>query len=525
MQNAIAAVRFFASERQLRALAAKLRAPLNQFFNAFRSIFHQCPCCLGIAETITSVQRVLKMQADLVFIAQRGRNPTLRQLRGRILDLTFSQHYYASSARQFNRGTQTGNSCADDNEISFGWSALHMAKMLPLCLHGGFACDYVMMKCPMETVTIAVAPRPYEAVIEDGLLDRAGARLRDLGVARAPSPANRQSQQVFVITVPQVRRRWGKKLLSSLAAAQFNAQVIEMRDGEPHKKLATVEALAEKMLRLGADRDAMIVAFGGGVVGDTAGLLASLYMRGVDLVQIPTTVLAQVDASIGGKTGVNLRGGKNLLGTFHQPRAVLIDPSVLGTLPEREFRAGLYESLKCGVIGDPQLFEFLEKADVKQLRRNREKIEWVIAQSVKLKAKVVSSDERESGLRRVLNFGHTIGHALEAETNYRHFLHGEAVAWGMTAAAHIAEAVGRVNQTDATRIRNAVLNLGPLPKVEVRSRSVLRLILSDKKTRGGVVHFILPTTIGKVEVANDVPGEVICEAVEELRRLSSGMAA
>ena len=376
----------------------------------------------------------------------------------------------------------------------------------------------------MERVTVAVAPRPYEAVIEDGLLDRAGARLRDLGVARAPSPANRQPQQAFVITVPQVRSRWGKKLLSSLAAAQFNAQVIEMRDGEPHKKLATVEALAEKMLRLGADRDAMIIAFGGGVVGDTAGLLASLYMRGVDLVQIPTTVLAQVDASIGGKTGVNLRGGKNLLGTFHQPRVVLIDPSVLGTLPEREFRAGLHESLKCGVIGNPELFEFLEKADVKQLRRNREKIEWVITQSVKLKAKVVSSDERESGLRRVLNFGHTIGHALEAETNYRHFLHGEAVAWGMIAAAHIAEIVGRIDQRDATRIRSAVLNLGPLPKVDVRSRSVLRLILTDKKTRGGVVHFVLPKTIGNVEVANDVPGEVICGAVEELRRLSSRMA-
>src|SRR5207245_90303 len=161
-------------------------------------------------------------------------------------------------------------------------------------------------------------------------------------------------------------------------------------------------------------------------------------------------------------------GGKNLLGTFHQPRAVLIDPLVLGTLPEREFRAGLYESLKCGVIGNPELFEFLEKADVKQLRRNREKIEWVIAQSVKLKAKVVSSDERESGLRRVLNFGHTIGHALEAETNYRYFLHGEAVAWGMIAAAHISTAVGRLDQRDATRIRNAVLNLGPLPKVKVR---------------------------------------------------------
>src|SRR5437879_2469183 len=320
----------------------------------------------------------------------------------------------------------------------------------------------------METVTVAVTPRPYEAVIEDGLLERVGARLRDLDVARAPSPANRRCLNVFVITVPQVRRRWGKKLLSSLTAPEFNVQVIEMRDGEPHKKLATVEALAEKMLRLGADRDAMIIAFGGGVVGDTAGLLASLYMRGVDLVQIPTTVLAQVDASIGGKTGVNLRGGKNLLGTFHQPRAVLIDPSVLGTLPEREFRAGLYESLKCGVIGDPQLFAFLETADRKQLRRNREKLEWVIAQSVKLKAKVVSSDEREGGLRRLLNFGHTIGHARELKTNYRYFLHGETVAWGMIAAAHIAEAFGRLDQRDATRIRNAVLHLGSLSRVHAR---------------------------------------------------------
>ena len=369
-------------------------------------------------------------------------------------------------------------------------------------------------------VTVAVPPRPYQAVIEDGLLNRAGALLRDLGVAGGATPANHRSQQAFVITVPQVHRRWGKRLLHALAAAEFNAQVIEMRDGEPHKKLATVEALAEKMLRLGADRDAMIIAFGGGVVGDTAGLLASLYMRGVDLVQIPTTVLAQVDASIGGKNGVNLRGGKNLLGTFHQPRAVLIDPSVLSTLPEREFRAGLYESLKCGVIGSPELFEYLEKVDAKQLRRNREKIEWVIAESVKLKAKVVSSDEREGGLRRVLNFGHTIGHALEAETAYRHFLHGEAVASGMIAAAHITATTGRIDQSDATRIREAVLNLGPLPKIEVRSRNILRLLLSDKKTRDGVVHFVLPTAIGKVEVANDVPDRVVCEAIDELRRLS-----
>ena len=202
--------------------------------------------------------------------------------------------------------------------------------------------------------------------------------------------------------------------MTSLSAAGFAGKFIEMPDGERHKRLATVEKLSEKISRLGADRNAVIVALGGGVVGDVAGMLASLYMRGVDLVQIPTTVLAQVDASIGGKTGVNLRAGKNLVGTFHHPRVVLIDPAVLATLPDREFRAGLYEALKCGVIGKPELFRALENVDIKKLRRDPAKLEWVIAESVKLKAEVVSADERENGLRRVLNFGHTIGHALEA---------------------------------------------------------------------------------------------------------------
>jgi 3-dehydroquinate synthase len=255
-------------------------------------------------------------------------------------------------------------------------------------------------------------------------------------------------------------------------------------------------------------------------VGDVTGLLASLYMRGLDVVQIPTTVLAQVDASIGGKTGVNLRAGKNLVGTFHHPRMVLIDPAVLATLPDREFRAGLYEALKCGVIGKPELFHALERVDVKELRRDAAKLEWVIAESVRLKAEVVASDEREHGLRRVLNFGHTIGHALEAETQYRHFLHGEAVAWGMIAAARIAAAVERTDDTSASRIADAVRRLGPLPKVQVPSRNILRLLKSDKKTRDGVVHFVLPREIGKVEVVNDVPERVVLEAMDELRQLS-----
>jgi 3-dehydroquinate synthase len=364
----------------------------------------------------------------------------------------------------------------------------------------------------MIRVPIAVAPCSYEAVIDSGVLPRSGDILKELVGA---------SRRVFIVTVAPVHRKWGKRLTASLAAAGFAFDLLEMPMGERYKRLATLERLAELLVKRGADRSAVIVAFGGGVVGDVVGLLASLYMRGVDLVQIPTTVQAQVDAAIGGKTGVNLKTGKNLIGTFHQPRVVVIDPAVLSTLPEREFRAGLYESLKCGVIGRPELFLQLEKIRIKALRRDREALEWVIAESVRLKAEVVSADERESGLRQVLNFGHTIGHALEAATNYRHFLHGEAVAWGMIAAADIAAAVGKLDRGDAQRIRRAVLAFGPLPAVEVRSQRVLHLLQADKKTRDGVVHFVLPTEIGKVEIVNDVPAPIVKEAVDGLRRQSS----
>jgi len=364
----------------------------------------------------------------------------------------------------------------------------------------------------MTRVTITVQSRPYDAVIENGLLERAGEHLRRV---------MRNRQQVFVVTVPPVRRKWGKKLVGSLSAAGFIARVVEMRDGEPAKKLATIETLAENLMRMGADRDAVVVAFGGGVVGDTAGLLASLYMRGVDLVQIPTTVQAQLDAAIGGKTGVNLRSGKNLLGTFHQPRAVLIDPSLLSSLPERQFRAGLYEALKCGVIGKPELFSRLERVDAKVLGRDASALEWVITESVRLKGEIVSSDERENSLRRVLNFGHTIGHALEAESGYRSFLHGEAVAWGMIAATHIALMTDHIDKNKALRISNAVLNLGKLPKIQARSRDLLRLLQGDKKTRNGKIHFVLPREIGKVEIVNDVPEKIVTVALDELRRLSN----
>ncbi len=364
---------------------------------------------------------------------------------------------------------------------------------------------------PMTRVTIAVSPRPYEAWIENGLLTRAGKILREILSGR---------RQLFVVTVLPVRRKWSKKLISSLSVAGFDPKLVEMPDGERHKKLATIEYLAERLTRLGADREAVIIAFGGGVVGDVAGLLASLYMRGIDVIQVPTTVLAQVDASIGGKTGVNLRAAKNLLGTFHQPRAVLIDPAVLLTLTEREFRSGLYEALKCGVIGHPELFRRIEEMKESILMRDPAALEWVIAESVRFKASVVSADEKESGLRRVLSLGHTIGHALEAETGYTGLLHGEAVAWGLIAAADIAVRTKKTSANTARRIRDAVLNLGPLPQLTVRSRGVVRRLRADKKTRNGVVHFVLPREIGGVEIVNDVPEAVVGEAVDEIRRLS-----
>jgi 3-dehydroquinate synthase len=363
----------------------------------------------------------------------------------------------------------------------------------------------------MTTVHVAVQPRPYEVHIESGLLGQAGALLRDL----LP-----RSSRLFVVTVAPVRRKWAKKLVRSLEAAGFDARVLEMPEGERVKRLATVEDLAEKLTRLGADRTAVILAFGGGVAGDVGGFLASVYMRGVDVVQIPTTVLAQVDASIGGKTGVNLKAGKNLVGTFHQPREVLIDPEVLSTLPDREYRAGLYEALKCGVIGNPGLFREFETNREGILRRDPATVEGLITESVRLKAQVVSVDERENGLRRVLNFGHTVGHALEAETNYRTLLHGEAVAWGMVVASRIAVTAGKLEAATGGRISDATLGLGRLPKLDIRGQSIVRRLQSDKKTRNGKVHFVLPTEIGKVEVVNDVPESAVLEAVDEIRRLS-----
>lgn len=365
----------------------------------------------------------------------------------------------------------------------------------------------------MVRIPVNATSHSYEAIIQDGALSRAGAILNALLGERPP---------LFIVTVPPVRRRWSKGFLQSLTRAGFTAKIIEMPDGERFKRLSTLESLAEKLIQVGADRKAVVLAFGGGVVGDVAGMLASVYMRGIKLVQIPTTVQSQLDAAIGGKTGVNLRSGKNLIGTFYQPELVLIDPSVLATLPEREFRAGMYEALKCGVIGNEELFAALERTSIRNLRKDQDTLAWAIAESVRLKAKVVSADEREGDLRRVLNFGHTVGHALETATRYRHFLHGEAVAWGMIAAARIATDLGCCPPAVHDRIREAVVRWGKLPPVTVQTANATKLMRSDKKTEAGVLHFVLPTEIGEVKVVKNVPESAVVAAMAELRRVSRG---
>ncbi len=346
-------------------------------------------------------------------------------------------------------------------------------------------------------------------MIEAGLLQRAGKEIKRM----LPLPGSR----VFVVTSPNVRHHWGEKLEASLRKVRLSYEVLEMNDGEPAKRMQTVEQLAEQLVGARADRKSLIVAFGGGVVGDSAGFLAAIFMRGIPVVQLPTTVVAQLDASIGGKTGVNLRSGKNLVGAFHQPRLVLVDPELLQTLDEREFRSGLFEALKCGVIRDAALFEFMDSNAKKILNHDSKALERIITGSVRVKADVVSADEKESGLRRILNFGHTIGHALESATGYTHFLHGEAVAWGMIAAAEIAHQAGICQRATAERVQQSVLKYGPLPPVPCSLDDVLSRLASDKKTIAGAVHFVLPQKIGKVRITSNVSEPIVRSAVEMVR--------
>jgi 3-dehydroquinate synthase len=324
----------------------------------------------------------------------------------------------------------------------------------------------------------------------------------------------------FVITSPNIWALWSKPFLASFKEPPT---VLFHPPGESHKRLASVESLAQQLSTAGADRDALLLAFGGGVIGDITGFLAAIYMRGIRYVQIPTTLLAQVDSSIGGKTGVNLATGKNLIGSFHHPQAVFADTELLRTLPPAELRAGLQESIKAGIIYDAKLFRYMEQnADaILNTKRNADTtaLTKVVAASVRVKADVVSKDEKESGLRMILNFGHTIGHAIEAATNYKQLLHGEAVAWGSIAALNVAHARNTFTQKDTKRVTNLILRYGPLPTFKATAEKLVALTSRDKKNRSGTRSFILPTAIGHTEIVRDVTEPELLAATQTMLTL------
>jgi 3-dehydroquinate synthase len=322
--------------------------------------------------------------------------------------------------------------------------------------------------------------------------------------------AGRLPRRVFVLTSPEIWALWSETLLASFADPPIT---LFLAAGEKNKSMANVDKLLRQMVAAGADRGSLLIAFGGGIVGDVGGFLAAIFMRGIAYVQVPTTFLSQVDSSVGGKTGVNLPEGKNLVGSFHHPLAVFADIDVLGTLPDRELRAGLMESVKAGIIRDRTLVRFMEEHAEEILDREPKAVERVIAASIRMKAGVVSRDERESGLRMILNFGHTVGHALEQATRYKAMLHGEAVGWGMVAALFLARQRGTISGGQAQRLENLIHLYGPLPSLKVRAAKLVEATGSDKKNIGGVRRFVLPVGIGDAGVVEDVTPAELNEAV------------
>jgi 3-dehydroquinate synthase len=349
------------------------------------------------------------------------------------------------------------------------------------------------------TIDVRTATGSYPVLLGGGLASRLG-RILD---------QRKLSSRRILVSNPVVWRLHGELIARALPGAH----VILVPDGERHKHLQTVTRIYEGLIAAEADRASVLVAVGGGVVGDMAGFAAATFLRGLTLVQVPTTLLAQVDASIGGKVGVNLAAGKNLVGSFYPPAAVITDPSLLATLPRREFRAGLYEVIKYGMACSATLFERLRR-ELPQVAGDDAALGGLIAECCRIKAHIVSADERESGLRRVLNFGHTAGHAIESVTGYRRFRHGEAVGWGMLVAAQLSVKRRVLAEADRVALRDLIMGLGPLPPIgDLSVNSLLEIMHRDKKVHDGRLHFVLPTALGASAVVDDVTAEELASAL------------
>ena len=361
------------------------------------------------------------------------------------------------------------------------------------------------------TITVSLERNPYDVIIGRSMVKEIGSALADLPI--------RSGTKILVVSNPDVARPYGDSCLSGLRAAGFNPVLLEIDAGEEQKTLQTLSLILDKAQQEGLERTSLMLALGGGVVGDMTGFAAACWLRGIGIVQVPTTLLSMVDASIGGKTGVNHPKGKNLIGAFHQPRLVVIDPLTLNTLPVREFRAGMAEVIKYGVIGDPDLFSRLEEASdlSNPAAMDPTLLHDILVLSAEAKAAVVADDEREGGRRAILNYGHTFGHVVETLTGYGTWLHGEAVAIGMAAVGRLAVQKGLWSEADQQRQLKLIEKAGlPVAWPTLDREAALRTLQGDKKVRHGRLRFVLPTRIGNVIISDEISNEDVSRCLASL---------
>lgn len=357
----------------------------------------------------------------------------------------------------------------------------------------------------MEKITVNLGERSYDIMIGSEILNGIGEQLKSFNI----------SPKIAIISNSTVFSLYGEQITDSIRKAGFDLLTVIIPDGEEHKNILTLQQIYSELLRYKLDRKSALIALGGGVVGDITGFAASTYMRGIAYIQIPTTLLAQVDSSVGGKTGIDHELGKNMIGTFWQPSLVWIDIETLKTLPKRELTAGIAEVIKYGVIYDKELFDFLILNRERILSLDRDAIVYIIKRSCEIKAEVVSKDERESGFRAILNFGHTIGHTIETVTGYKRFLHGEAIAIGMALETRLAEMLNLINSKDVSKIKSLIESYGlPFEKpTDIKPNSIFLSMQLDKKAIAGELKFILPQKIGSVLIQKNVPERSIREVL------------
>ncbi len=492
VQHAPHGVRAFAAKRRPAVgIAIELGAPVEQFADVVRSFADQHFDGGDVAEPGPRLERVVAVKLDAVVVAERRGDAALRVAGVALSAVGLGHQHDVAVAYEMNRGAKAGDAAADHDEIrakSHRVLSYHPVSQSLVCVLAA------------EQILVQVPPRPYRVEIGVGHLGRLASLLDAAGVGR----------RRIVVSTPVVWKLHGDAVSTALP----DAPVIHIPDGERHKHLQNVSRIYDALVKNQTDRGAALVGIGGGVLGDVAGFAAATYLRGIDMVHVPTTLLAQVDSAIGGKVGVNHPLGKNLIGAFHQPRLVVIDPTLVATLPRREFRAGLYEVVKYGMTSSRGLFDRVAGTVKELFKRNPEALQPVIAESCAIKADVVARDERESGPRRVLNFGHTAGHAIEALTKYRRFRHGEAVGYGMLVAAEVGVGRGRLSPEDRDALASLIRRLGPLPPVaDLTVSEMLDAMRRDKKVVNGRLHYVLATAIGAHAIVDDVSEDELAEAL------------